>query len=64
MTRPLRRLQATADRPASAYPTEQLLREVIKRHDADLDMARRDAMRAAISLRLARKALADLRGRV
>ena len=64
MTRPLRRLYATADRPASAYQTEQLLREVIKRHEADLDMARRDTMRSATSLRLARKALADLGGKV
>lgn len=60
MTRPLRTLQATADRPASAYQTEQLLREVIKRHEADLDRARREAARAMRSLELAWKALADL----
>lgn len=64
MTRPLRKLHATADRPASAYQTEQLLREVIKRHEADLDRARREARRAATSLQLAKMALADLRRRV
>ena len=59
--RPLRTLQATAERPVQAYGTEDILREIIARHEADLYRANQEARRAATSLALARKALAELR---